>query len=760
MDTERPSREALLEEIADLRAQLAESEAMPARGSRGHLALLEAVAAGNQPLPEILANLARLVEAERPEMACSILLFDPASQCLRHGAAPSLPESYNAQVDGLPIGPAMGSCGTAAFRRQRVVVAEIATDPLWAAFKEIAAEYDLRACWSQPILAAGGDLLGTLAMYYREARRPTAVEVDLIETAANVVALAIERHRTEAALRHMNRALRAYSGCNRALVHAEEEGPFLTEICRIVVEATGYRMAWIGLAHDDPEHTVEVAAQVGVDDDYLAHLRLTWADTPHGRGPTGTAIRTRTPQVAQDLRDDPAYAPWREAATARGYTSSVALPFDGEGDHALGCLNVYAPEPHAFDDAEVALLAELADDVAHGIRTLRARQERRRLEVEHASLERQLRQSQKMEAIGTLAGGIAHDFNNILQAIFGYADLGRDALPEDHPTQSYLDHVLIGAKRARDLVCQILTFSRQTETIRRPCRLQPVVKEALKLLTATLPATIEVHARIDPDAPDVIADPTQLHQVVMNLATNAYHAMREGGGTLEVSLAGHREAEGAGEREWLRLVVRDTGCGIDESIRERIFDPFFTTKPVDEGTGLGLSVVHGIIADHHGRMEVESEVGKGTTVRIDLPAVEQGAPTEPPTLSVPRGAGQRIVIVDDTAPVAAILGAILTDLGYHPTLYTDPRRALEAIRNDPTATDLVITDQVMPAMSGTSLAAALVEVRADLPIILLTGYADEGTRDNTVIRKRLTKPISGPELARTLQQLFSPIQHG
>ncbi len=760
MNSERPSRDALLEEIADLRARLAEAEAAVARGGRGHLALLAAVAAGDRPLTEVLDHLARLIEAERPGMACSILLFDPANQCLRHGAAPSLPDGYNAQVDGFPIGPTMGSCGTAAFRRERVVVAEIATDPLWAPFKEVAESYDLRACWSQPILSAGGDLLGTLAMYYREVRRPAATEIDLIETAAHVVALAIERQRTEAAFRHMNRALRAYSGCNRALVRATDEATFLTEICRVLVVEAGYRMAWVGLARDDERRTVEPVAQAGAEEGYLAEADVTWGDDPHGQGPSGSAVRDRRPQVNQDILHNPAFEPWCEAAVARGYAASIALPFDGQGDHALGCLNVYAAEPHAFDEAEVALLTELAEDVAHGIRTLRGRQEQRRLKEERAGLERQLRQAQKMEAIGTLAGGIAHDFNNILQAIFGYADLGRNTLPADHPSRTYLDHVLIGAKRARDLVRQILTFSRQTESHRRPCRLQPVVKEALKLLAATLPATIEVHAHIDPDTPEVVADPTQLHQVVMNLATNAYHAMRKGGGTLEVSLAGHREAEGEGESEWLRLVVRDTGCGMDEATRERIFDPFFTTKEVGGGTGLGLAVVHGIVADHQGRIEVESEVGKGTTVRIDLPAAEQGAPAAPPDIAVPRGAGQRIVVVDDTAPVAAVLGEILTELGYRPTLYTDPRRALEAITANPAAVDLVITDQVMPAMSGTDLTAALVAVRPDLPIILLTGYADEGTRDNTAIRKRLTKPISGPELARTLQQLLSPVQPG
>jgi len=884
MDSEPLSRTELLEEAARLRTRLAEVETDAARGSRGHLALLEAVAAGNRPLAEVLAHLARLVEAERPGMLCSILLYDPVERCLRHGAAPSLPESYNAQADGLPIGPTMGSCGTAAYRRERVVVEEIASDPLWAPFKEVASAHDLHACWSQPILGTDGELLGTLAMYYREPRRPTPTEVDLIETAAHVVALAIERHRTEnalrtsehryraliqgandaifiadmesglivevnpraadllgrpadeivgmhqselhpadtreryrasfkahgragqavhtdaevvradgrrvpveisanaieidgrrllqgifrdmtphveaaQALRRLNRALLAYSGCNRALIRATDETSFLTEMCRVIVEEAGYRMAWVGLARDDARRTVEPVAQAGAEDGYLAEIDITWGDEPHGLGPTGTAIRTCTPQVAQDLRHDPAYAPWRDAATARGYASSVALPFDGEADHALGVLNVYAAEPHAFDEAEVALLTELADDVAHGIRTLRGRMERLQLEEERDGLERQLRQAQKMEAIGTLAGGIAHDFNNILQAIVGYADLGRDSLADDHPTRAYLDHILLGARRASDLVNQILTFSRQTESHRRPCTLQPVIKEALKLLAATLPATIEVRAEIDATCPKAIADPTQVHQVVMNLATNAFHAMRGAGGILEVSLAAHHETGGEDPPQWIRLTVRDTGCGMDAATRERIFDPFFTTKGVGEGTGLGLAVVHGIIADHGGRIEVESESDRGTTIHVDLPSAAEAADEPPSASTCSRGRGERIAVVDDDTDVAAILGEILQKLGYRPTLFTDPRLALAAIDADPAAIDLVITDQVMPTMSGTALAAAVADLRPDLPIILLTGYADEGEAEGDVVRCRLTKPISAPELARTLHRLLHPAHH-
>ncbi len=890
-----PSREALLQEVARLQARLAEvtGEAMEVSGGAAaaqrrldaQARLLEEIASHDHPLEQLLTRLARLVEAEQPGLLCSILLYDAANLCLRHGAAPSLPEAYNARADGIPVGPTMGSCGTAAYRRERVVVEEIATSPLWGRFAEVALAYDLHACWSQPILGASGELLGTLAMYYREPRGPSEAEIELIETAAHLASLAIERHRALASLRtsehryrelmqgasdaifiadaesgeiveanpraaeligrpleeligmnqselhpadarehyratfrkhakmgravhagaevvradgrrvpveisantiesggrrlvqgifrdmtphveaartlqRLNRALLAYSGCNRALVRATDETSFLAEMCRVIVEEAGYRMAWVGLARDDAERSVEPVAQAGSEEGYLAEIRITWGDEPTGQGPSGSAIRTRKPQVIQDLFHEPRFAPWREAASARGYASSVSLPFDGEGDHALGVLNVYAAEAHAFDEAEVALLAELADDVAHGIRTLRGRTERRQLEAERAGLERQLRQAQKMEAIGTLAGGIAHDFNNILQAIVGYADLGHDILPDNHPARAYLEHILRGAQRATDLVNQILTFSRQGESRRRPCALQPVIKEALKLLGATLPSTIEVRAEIDPACPKAIADPTQILQVVMNLATNAYHAMRDTGGRLSVSLAPHWEQENAAQ-PWLRLTVRDTGCGMDRATGERIFDPFFTTKEVGEGTGLGLAVVHGIVTDHQGRIRVESAPGAGTTVTVDLPAAEveeEGTAGEPAAL--PEGRGESIAVVDDDEEVGTILGGILEALGYRPILFTDPRRALVAIRDDPTLTDLVITDQVMPGMTGGELACALDALRPDLPVILLTGYADEGTERCASIRCRLTKPISARELAQTIHRFLHPVRQG
>ena len=757
MNADSSSRAELVAEIARLRARLAAAEGGAARADGGHLALLAAVAAGNRPLAELLDHLARLVEAEQPAITCAILLYDAPHRRLRCGAAPSPPPAYRAKVESLPVDSAMGSCAAAFLDRRRVVVEEIATAPMCGPCRKVAAAYNLHACWSQPIITSGGELLGALVLYYHEARAPSAAEVDLIETAAHLVALAIERQRTEETLRRLNRALRAYGGCTRALLHASDEATFLAEICRVIVDEAGYRMAWVGLARADAQRTVEPVAQAGAEAGYLAAVDITWADTERGRGPTGIAVRTHTPQVAQDLLRDPAFAPWRAAATTRGYAALVALPFDGQGDHALGVLNVYAAEPRAFDDAEVALLAELAADVDLGLHTLRGQAERRALEAERTRLEGQLRQAQKMEAIGTLAGGIAHDFNNILQAVMGYAELAGDPLPPNHPTRANLAHILRAAQRASDLVHQILTFSRQTESRRRPCALQPVVKEALKLLSATLPATLKVHTHIDPTCPQAVADPTQIHQVVMNLATNAYHAIGATGGTLEVTLAGHREAAGEGAPEWLRLTVRDTGCGIDAATRERIFDPFFTTKPVGEGTGLGLAVVHGIVTDHGGRIAVESAAGRGTTVTIDLPVAATAAPVEPPATPVAKGRGERITVVDDDPEVAAILGVILTALGYRPAIFTDPRRALEAITAAPETTDLVLTDQVMPALSGTALAERLAKVRADLPVILLTGYSDEEGARCPALRARLAKPISAPDLALTLDRLLHPV---
>ncbi|HKB56832.1 MAG TPA: response regulator, partial [Lacunisphaera sp.] len=350
--------------------------------------------------------------------------------------------------------------------------------------------------------------------------------------------------------------------------------------------------------------------------------------------------------------------------------------------------------------------------------------------TEHHQMEAQFRQAQKMEAIGTLAGGIAHDFNNILGAIIGYAELTKMKLKDNPSASEYLGSLLQGAHRAAALVRQILAFSRQQQQQRSLVQLRHLVVEPLNLLRATIPSTIVFEAVLASDLPAVLADATQVHQVVMNLCTNAWHAMKDRPGRLEVRLdrfdVDAHLAQGNPNLHvgpYVRLTVSDTGHGMDRATMERIFEPFFTTKPLGEGTGLGLSAVHGIMKSHDGAVTVYSQPGEGTTFHLYFPAQDAEADkVVDPAIEVPRGRGESVLFVDDEKPLALLGRAMLEELGYTVTICNNPTEALSIVREKPAKFALVITDLTMPVMTGADLAVQLREIRTDLPVILTTGY--------------------------------------
>ncbi|MCD6389268.1 MAG: PhnD/SsuA/transferrin family substrate-binding protein [Desulfobulbaceae bacterium] len=360
--------------------------------------------------------------------------------------------------------------------------------------------------------------------------------------------------------------------------------------------------------------------------------------------------------------------------------------------------------------------------------------ETKQAEEEKKRLESQLMQAQKMEAIGTLAGGIAHDFNNSLTAIMGFSELAR-MLPaaQNDVLQDHLAHIHKAGKRARDLVAQILTFSRKNQITTHPVRLSSIVKEALKMLRATLPTTIEFRQNIPAISGQIMADPTQIHHVLMNLCTNAAHAMHNGVGTLSISLTEQKldhEIPGLLPGPYLKLSISDTGDGIPRKIRDRIFEPFFTTKDKGIGTGMGLSVVHGIVKSYGGDITFTSEEGIGTTFDLYFPAllaVED--PGKKPTSVLPRGRGERLLFVDDEQQILNIARKILDFLGYKVVCLTSSEEALELFRVQPDNFDLVLTDQTMPKMTGTDLAKKMLQIRPDIPIILCTGYSDSLTEE-------------------------------
>ncbi len=362
------------------------------------------------------------------------------------------------------------------------------------------------------------------------------------------------------------------------------------------------------------------------------------------------------------------------------------------------------------------------------------------------TMERQLVQAQKMEAIGTLAGGIAHDFNNILMSIVAHTELALGQAAGAGPGRENLARVLEACDRARDLVRQILTFAHKTRTQDRPCLLAPLVKETLKLIRASLPPGIRVRERIEvePGQDRVIGDPTQFHQVLMNLCTNASHAMGPDGGVLEVGL---RSPDGDPTR--LELWVRDTGPGIPPEIRDRVFEPFFTTKPPGEGTGLGLALVHSIVQRHGGRVMLESEPGRGTTVRILLPREEGAGEPDPLPEPLPEGGTERVLLVDDEPDIVEATVLALEGLGYRVTGLTDPRRALEVLEQDPEAFDVLVTDLAMPGLDGGTLIRRARALRPGLPAVLCTGASPpEETPGSTPV---VTKPFRTADLDRALR---------
>lgn len=379
-------------------------------------------------------------------------------------------------------------------------------------------------------------------------------------------------------------------------------------------------------------------------------------------------------------------------------------------------------------------------------------------------LEKQLQRSQKMEAVGTLAGGIAHDFNNILAAILGFSDLALLVVNEEAKLKEYLFSIKKSGKRARDLVCQILAFSRQAEVEKEAMDVAPLIKESLKLLKSVLPATITIEQNIESAAGSIMADPTQIQQIIMNLCTNASHAMEAAGGMLTIDLS-REEVQNSRivanqtlePGLYVKLMVSDTGHGIDEVMQERIFEPFFTTKEKAEGTGMGLAVVHGIMEEYGGAIGVYSTLGKGACFELFFPVVGDSVEKESGVVPDLKKGNGHILFVDDEEDIVEMGEKILTFLGYTVTSYTSSTDALEYFRAQAGSIDLVITDQTMPGMAGVEFAKRLLEIRKGIPIILCTGYStvvSEDTAKEAGVREFLLKPLSIHQLSDTVYKVL------
>lgn len=671
----------------------------------GQMRVMEMIAA-DAPLVDTLNVLLRGIEAQSPDMLCSVLLID-ADNRMRHCAAPTLPKEFTQAIDGAPIGPNAGSCGTAAFRRERVFVADIVHDPLWKDYRHLAAPHGLRACWSTPIFDPQNKVLGTFAIYYKRPGLPQQSHLRLIESTTHTATICLNRHRTKQALRESEERFRQVVE-NIAGVY------WMTDVAKkhMLYVSPSYEKTW------------------GRSCVRLYQSPLEWLDAvhPEDRQRVRLAMSKQTRGGYQEE-----YRVLRPDGTVR-WVRDCAFPIhDANG--------------------QVYRIAGVAEDI-----------------TERRELEEQFRQSQKMEAMGALAAGIAHDFNNILSVINGNAELALQDIGANHPALTSVSEILKAGRRARNLVQQILTFTRLQQPRRQVIALGALVDETVAFLRVTLPASVDLSVVLAANTPNVLVNATQVQQVLLNICTNAWHALEGQAGRIEVRLRSATvDAEAARRRPDMKtglyacLSVLDTGTGMDDATQKRIFEPFFTTKSQGQGTGLGLSVAHGIMSSHHGAIVVASELGVGTTIQLYFPAAAGPVDVPAPVADVvsPQGRGQRILYVDDEEPLVVLTTRTFERLGYVVSGFTEADAALAAFRADPYQFDLAVTDFNMPGMSGLDVAGKLMSIRPDLPTVLTSGYINDDLVEKARragIRHVIYKPSTVKEFCDAVQRVLHESQ--
>lgn len=786
--------------------------------------LLQGSTAGGS-VADVLARVVAWIERESPGSLGSVLLVDPDGTRLRHAAAPSLPAAYAELFDSVPIGPAEGSCGTAAFSGEPVVVADIAASPLWASYRELIAPFGLRACWSHPFRASSGQVLGTFAIYRREPGLPSSDAWAVLVDAAHVAALLVERARSDAErARHANE-LRSildhamdvivrldpggavvYANPATARLFAADDAPASNSALPAVEWPPAFHQRLIAACRAAAEsrapHRSEFAVEAAEGERWLESVTVPEYESGGALRGFVVIARDGTARRRADLALRRSEERLRLMFNLSGRSlaildrsgrltevGDVAMTQTGlERESSLGTLFWELPSfqgiPQVQDALRRAIGEAAAGHMASGETTFRAPDgtmrsgwfsvmpvrdaEHRVVELlmeggdttETRELEQRVRQAEKMESLGRLAGGIAHDFNNILAAILGYGELLlSDAAPG---TESYegLQHIVHSSRRARDLVRQILAFSRKAELVHQPVDLRGIIVDGLRLLRASIPSTIALQERITPSAVVVLGDASQLSQVLLNLGANAEYVLRAmGDGRLEVELervqldADWGRAVGLPTGSYARLVVRDSGRGIPTEVMSKIFEPFFTTKPVGEGTGMGLAVVHGIVVAHGGAVRVDSS-SRGTTFECYFPLVSTPVTVEAQRSGEPtRGTG-RVLAVDDEQAIVNLLQRVLPRRGFEVVCLTSPVEALERFRAGPYDFDFVITDRTMPHMTGHALAAELHAIRPELPVIITSGQGGGTVEDESADRTvhHLAKPFDVADLMRVIER--------
>jgi PAS domain S-box-containing protein len=686
------------------------------------------------PLPEVLEVLCTNIEKQHPDLLCSVLLLDADGTTLRHGAAPSLPGEYSKAVDGVQIGPCAGSCGTAAYRKQPVIVSDISTDPLWANFCHIALHHGLRACWSTPIAGQNGGVLGTFAIYYREPRTPDAEHLQVVTHATHLAGIAIEHDRARA-------ELRTAEARYRTLV---ERLPAITYIAE--------------LGAGGPWHYVspQIETMLGFPPEEWLSDPMNWMNHIH---PDDREIALAAEKLFQETHEL-FHAEYRMCAR-----DGRLLWFRDEG--------VLLQQ----NDGQALLMQGVLYDIT----------ERKRLED-------QLRHSQKMEAVGQLAGGVAHDFNNLLMLIQAHNEHLRDRLDADDAARKDALAIENAVTRAASLTGQLLAFSRKQVLRPKVLDLNAVLADVAKMLHRLIGENIELRVIPARSLGKVKADPGQMEQVILNLAVNSRDAMPAGGrltiATQNVKLDENdsRKHEGAPPGRYVMLAVGDTGSGMDTETQAHMFEPFFTTKAPGKGTGLGLATVYGVVKHSDGWIWVDSEPGRGTTFQIYLPRVdepaveesvdderqseeiqvklsqaeasttqEQSAPENASSLaSAPKGT-ETVLVVEDQDGIRDIVRESLRRNGYNVLIAVDGNQALEMANAYPDPIHLLVTDLVMPNIGGRELAQRLTPLRPGMKVLFMSGYSEHSALDIEAAGHAATilqKPFSLDALARNVRRVL------